>query len=388
VKLPKYPKNFWLMCWALLAFMISFNLFLPETNDIITEMGGGDLKGLIFLLFSLTAAISRPFSGKLTDTIGRKKVMYVGVIIGVTASVIYPISGSVVAFLSLRLFHGFAAGFLPTGATALVTDIISKNGRGVAMGIWGTFISAGFGVGQFFTLYVVESIGRVGLFLLAGFFCLLAGFFISQIKETLPNPQKFKFSLLKVTFDDVFEPTVRPAAFVMFCSAVCTGVVFVTTPDISGFVNLDNKGWFFIFYMSSTIFVRLFASSLSDKIGRRKALIIGLGFMMISMLLIATAHEWIQYTIGAIVFGLSTGVSSPTVFAWVADLSPEHRRGVGAGTLFIALEFAIFCGALLTLAFYDSTLSTIPLLYSIGAGTSTIAIIYLIWHIRMKESKT
>jgi len=368
--------------------MISFNLFLPETNDIITEMGGGDLKGLIFLLFSLTAAISRPFSGKLTDTIGRKKVMYVGVIIGVTASVIYPISGSVVAFLSLRLFHGFAAGFLPTGATALVTDIISKNGRGVAMGIWGTFISAGFGVGQFFTLYVVESIGRVGLFLLAGFFCLLAGFFISQIKETLPNPQKFKFSLLKVTFDDVFEPTVRPAAFVMFCSAVCTGVVFVTTPDISGFVNLDNKGWFFIFYMSSTIFVRLFASSLSDKIGRRKALIIGLGFMMISMLLIATAHEWIQYTIGAIVFGLSTGVSSPTVFAWVADLSPEHRRGVGAGTLFIALEFAIFCGALLTLAFYDSTLSTIPLLYSIGAGTSTIAIIYLIWHIRMKESKT
>ena len=376
------------MCWALLAFMISFNLFLPETNDIITEMGGGDLKGLIFLLFSLTAAISRPFSGKLTDTIGRKKVMYVGVIIGVTASVIYPISGSVVAFLSLRLYHGFAAGFLPTGATALVTDIISKNGRGVAMGIWGTFISAGFGVGQFFTLYVVESIGRVGLFLLAGFFCVLAGFFISQIKETLPNPQKFKFSLLKVTFDDVFEPTVRPAAFVMFCSAVCTGVVFVTTPDISGFVNLDNKGWFFIFYMSSTIFVRLFASSLSDKIGRRKALIIGLGFMMISMLLIATAHEWIQYTIGAIVFGLSTGVSSPTVFAWVADLSPEHRRGVGAGTLFIALEFAIFCGALLTLAFYDSTLSTIPLLYSIGAGTSTIAIIYLIWHIRMKESKT
>jgi len=388
VKLPKYPKNFWLMCWALLAFMISFNLFLPETNDIITEMGGGDLKGLIFLLFSLTAAISRPFSGKLTDTIGRKKVMYVGVIIGVTASVIYPISGSVVAFLSLRLYHGFAAGFLPTGATALVTDIISKNGRGVAMGIWGTFISAGFGVGQFFTLYVVESIGRVGLFLLAGFFCVLAGFFISQIKETLPNPQKFKFSLLKVKFDDVFEPTVRPAAFVMFCSAVCTGVVFVTTPDISGFVNLDNKGWFFIFYMSSTIVVRLFASSLSDKIGRRKALIIGLGFMMISMLLIATAHEWIQYTIGAIVFGLSTGVSSPTVFAWVADLSPEHRRGVGAGTLFIALEFAIFCGALLTLAFYDSTLSTIPLLYSIGAGTSTIAIIYLIWHIRMKESKT
>ena len=224
--------------------------------------------------------------------------------------------------------------------------------------------------------------------MLAAFFCLITGLIVMQLKETLPNPQRFKWALLRVTIKDVFEPTVRPAAFVMFCSAVSTGVVFVTTPDISGFHGLENKGWFFIFYMTSTILVRLFASSLSDKIGRRKALIIGLGFMMTSMLLIATSQEWIQYTIGAIVFGLSTGVSSPTIFAWVADLSPIDRRGVGAGTLFIALELAIMVGSIITLTFYDSTLSTISIIYSVGAGMSLVAIIYLIWHIHTQESKT
>jgi len=223
------------MCWALLAFMISFNLFIPELNDFITNLGGEDLKGWNILLFSVTAGLTRPFSGKLSDTIGRKKVMIIGAIIGVCVTVIYPLSGTVLTLLSLRLTHGFSAGFLPTGATALITDIIPEEGRGVAMGIWGTFISVGFGVGQFFTFYIVESIGTLGLYLLAAFFCLLTGLIVIQLKETLPNPQRFKWSLLRVKWTDVFEPTVRPAAFVMFCSAVSTGVVFVTTPYISGF---------------------------------------------------------------------------------------------------------------------------------------------------------
>ena len=140
--------------------------------------------------------------------------------------------------------------------------------------------------------------------------------------------------------------------------------------------------------MSSTIVIRLFASSLSDKIGRRKALIIGLFFMMVSMLILGFSKDWIQYTIGAIVFGISTGISSPTIFAWMADLSPDNRRGVGSGTVFIALEFAIIFGALITLAIYDSTSFTIPICYSIGAALAVVGMAYLIWHLKRRESIT
>lgn len=376
------------MCWALLAFMMSFNLFLPEFNQFITELGGEDWKGMIFLMFSISAAISRPFSGKLSDTIGRKKVMYIGILLGFLTTLIYPFSGAVFVFLWLRFAHGFSAGFLPTGATALVTDILPREGRGVAMGIWGTFISVGFGVGNFFAFYIREAIGLTGLFLIAAGFALLAGVLISFIRETLPDPQPFQFKFLRVRWNDVFEPTVRPAAFVMFCSATSTGIMFVTSPDMSTYVNIENKGWFFLFYMISTIVIRLFASSLSDKIGRRKALLIGLFFMALSMIILGFSSEWIQYTIGAIVFGISTGISSPTVFAWMADLSPEKRRGVGSGSVFIALELAIIFGAVITLLIYDSTVLTIPFCYSIGATFAVIGMIYLIWHLRKRESIT
>jgi MFS family permease len=366
--------------------MISFNLFIPELNQMITDLGGENLKGLLFVFFSITALISRPFSGKLSDTIGRKKVMYVGIVVGSITTVFYPIVG-LGGFLLLRLSHGFSAGFLPTGATALVTDLLPEKGRGVGMGIWGTFISVGFGFGNFFSGMILDLTGIYGLFFISAGFAVLAGLLTFQLKETLPNPQRFTFSLLKVKFVDVFEPTVLAPALIMFLAAISTGVIFVTSPDISEYLGIDNKGWFFIFYMSSTIVVRLFAGSLSDRIGRRKSLIMGLILLIMCNLLIATSHGMIQYTIGAIVFGLSTGINSPTIFAWTADLSPVARRGVGAGTVFIALESAIMAGALITLLLYTNTMESARILYVSASGFAAFGILFLLWHLRKKPSE-
>ena len=57
----KYSKNFWLMCLAMFFFMSSFNLIIPELNNYISILDGADKKGLIITLFTISAAISRPF---------------------------------------------------------------------------------------------------------------------------------------------------------------------------------------------------------------------------------------------------------------------------------------------------------------------------------------
>lgn len=367
--------------------MTSFNLIIPELNDFITRLDGENYKGLIFLLFSVSAAISRPFSGKLTDTIGRKKVMYLGVIFGTMVLLLYPLSLTVLFFLSLRFMHGFSAGFLPTGATAYVTDILPQEKRGVAMGIYGTFMSVGFGFGNYFSNGILNWLGYNGLFAVAAVFCLLAGILISQVDETLSVTQKFQWKLLKVKWNDVLEPSVRPAVIVMLLSTIGTGFVFVTTSDISRYLGIENKGHFFLFYMLSTIVVRLFSGGLSDRIGRRPTMIIGFSFLIFSMVLIAGATEWIQYTVGAIMYGISTGITSPTIMTWMADLCPSNRRGVGSGSLFIALEIGIIIGSAISLLIYDNTFTTIGALFYIGSGMAFLAILYLLWHIWKFESK-
>ena len=381
----KYSKNFWLMCLAMFFFMTSFNLILPELNNYISILDGADKKGLIITLFTISAAISRPFSGKLADTIGRKKVIYLGIICSFIVMLIYPFSYSVLFFLILRFLHGFSAGFAPTGATALLTDLIPEKSRGHAMGIWGTFISLGIGVGQTLGSWIYLSFGFTILFLIGALFSLIAFVLIFWIKETLVIQQKFNFKLLRITWKDVFEPNVLPAAFVMLLSAMCSGMIFVLTPDLSTYLGISNKGFFFGIYVIATILIRLLTSSLSDRIGREKTLLIGCFILVISMLLVGTSNSIVSYIFAAIIFGIATGITSPTMFAWTADLSHEDRRGVGAGTMFIALEFGIMFGALLTLVSYDSTKSTIFLTFLIGAMMATIACIYLIVIIARKK---
>jgi len=366
-------------------FMTSFNLILAELNNYISILDGADKKGLIITLFTISAAISRPFSGKLSDTIGRKKVIYLGIICSFIVMLIYPFSYSVLFFLILRFLHGFSAGFAPTGATALLTDLIPEKSRGHAMGIWGTFISLGIGVGQTLGSWIYLSFGFTILFLIGALFSLIAFILVFWIKETLVNQQEFNFNLLKISWKDVFEPNVLPAAFVMLLSAMCSGMIFVLTPDLSTYLGISNKGFFFGIYVIATILIRLLTSSLSDRIGREKTLLIGCFILVISMLLVGTSNSIVSYIIAAIIFGIATGITSPTMFAWTADLSHKDRRGVGAGTMFIALEFGIMFGALLTLVSYDSTKSTIFITFLIGAIMATIACIYLIVIIAKKK---
>ena len=90
-------------------------MMIPELPSYLSAMGGSAYKGWIIALFTITAGISRPFSGKLADTVGRLPVMYIGTLACVICSTLYPVFGFVAGFLALRFFHGFSTGFKPTG---------------------------------------------------------------------------------------------------------------------------------------------------------------------------------------------------------------------------------------------------------------------------------
>ena len=76
-----YTPKFILICLGSLFFSASYNMLIPELPAYLSDLGGAQYIGLIIALFTLTAGISRPFSGKLTDTIGRKPVMIFGAVV-------------------------------------------------------------------------------------------------------------------------------------------------------------------------------------------------------------------------------------------------------------------------------------------------------------------
>ncbi|RZK51750.1 MAG: MFS transporter, partial [Pedobacter sp.] len=94
-----YNLQFGLVCLSSFLFSASFNMLIPELPAYLTSLGGAEYKGLIIALFTLTAGISRPFSGKLTDTIGRVPVMAVGSLVCFVCGFLYPVLTSIAGFL-------------------------------------------------------------------------------------------------------------------------------------------------------------------------------------------------------------------------------------------------------------------------------------------------
>src|SRR5687768_18566604 len=102
-----YNTKFWLLCASSFLFSSSFNMLIPELPAYLSSLGGSGYKGYIIGLFTLTAGLSRPFSGRLTDTIGRVPVMAIGSFVCVVCILLYQLLSTVAWFLLLRLFHGF-----------------------------------------------------------------------------------------------------------------------------------------------------------------------------------------------------------------------------------------------------------------------------------------
>lgn len=383
-----YTTQFWLLCISNFLFSASFQMMIPELPDYLKGMGGKEYIGYIIALFTLTAGAARPFSGKLTDTIGRVPIMAIGSIVCFLCSGIYPFVHTVFGFLLLRFFHGFSTGTKPTATSAYVADIIPENRRGEAQGMLGIFTATGMSLGPTIGSYLVGWTSINFMFFTSSAFALFSILILLNMKETLPKEQKQPFSLklLKIGWADVFEPRVFPAFLVMLLVSFSSGVVLTLIPDQTKLVGLTNKGIFFTIYTIASLVVRLFFAKSSDKYGRIPILMISSAIMLVSMIMCAFSDSVWLFVLASILFGFSWGFNTPTLMAWTVDLSHEDYRGRAIATTYIALEAGIGIGALVAGYLYKGVVENMAISYYLAGFLSFVSFVYL-WIISRESVK-
>lgn len=380
-----YSLDFILLCLSSLFFSASFNMLIPELPSYLSAIGGAEYKGLIIALFTLTAGISRPFSGKLTDTIGRVPVMAVGSVICFICGFLYPVLSTVSGFLFLRLLHGFSTGFKPTATAAYIADIIPQARWGEALGIHGLCFSTGMAIGPAIGSTIRTYFSIDILFYSSSLLAFLSIAILLNLKETLIKKQKFKVSVLKLTRHDIIDLKVLPAAIVTLLSYFAYGSILTLIPDWSQYIGIANKGLFFMVFTISSLFIRFIAGKTSDKYGRVKVIKFGLTILTISLLIIGWAHNMSSLLFGATIYGIATGILSPATNAWTVDLSHPQHRGKAMATMYIALEAGIGLGALLSGWFYQDNMLRVPLLMYGSAIIALSALLYLVFFKRGTE---
>ncbi|NNJ56230.1 MAG: MFS transporter [Bacteroidia bacterium] len=373
----KYSIQFWLLCLSTLLFFLSFNIIIPEMPDYISSLGGEDYKGYIIGVFTIAAALSRPVSGKLADTIGRLPVMIFGGLVCVVISFLYPLFTTVFGFLALRALHGLSTGFMPTGTVAYLADIIPSDRRGEAMGLLGIMNNVGFMAGNAMSSILTGYIGVSNVFIVAGVLSVFSVAIVLRMKETLPVTKRFKLKHLLVNTDDVWDKRAINPAIVMVLTVTTFGALLTLIPDYSKHLGIDNKGLFLSVMTVSTIITRLFTSKLSDKIGRAKSCLIGTSFWIISTLLLTTINLNAFYLAG-ITCGIASGINSPAIFAWAVDVADGVRSGRAMATLFIALEIGISVGSFGSAAIYGNVPENFIYVFLAISLINVLALAYVI----------
>ncbi|MBD80704.1 MAG: MFS transporter [Crocinitomicaceae bacterium] len=373
-----YTLQFWLLCASSVLFMASFNMILAELPHYLDSIGGQDYKGLIIGLFAIAALLSRPFSGKLADTIGRIPVMIIGPVVCIVLGVLYPLTTTISGFLLLRFFHGFSTGFKPTGTTAYLADIVPASKRGEAMGILGVAGSIGMAAGPAMGSFIATSYSLNLMFWMSSVVAGMSILVLMGMKETLPSTVKFNPNLLLIHPRDVIEYDVWLPSLVMLLTVYSFGTILTVTPDFSDYLGISNRGIFFSIMLSASIAVRLVSGKASDRLGRANVLLFGTLCLALAMVILGLTDSKFWFYIGATVFGIAAGVNSPTIFAWTADLANVNSRGKAMSTMFIALEAGIVLGSVLGAFFYDNQIEQLKYAYWFGGLLALVAFLVVL----------
>ena len=324
---------------GLVSFLtdVSSDMVYPLLPVFLTEVlhSSKVFVGLIEGVAESTASLFKVFSGWFSDKIGKRKSI---VILGYSlSSISKPLLALVTSgwqVLFIRFGDRVGKGVRTSPRDALIAESSAENRRGTSFGLHRAMDSAGAIIGPLLAFLFLPLLNKNyrHLFLLASipaFFSVLVLFLwvketrsrkkevvILERKKGIKFDNKFKIFILIVA---IFTLGNSSDAF-LFLRAKSLGVNLILIPLLWGFFNL-------VYTLSS-----IPAGILSDRIGRKKVILLGFTVYGLAYLGFAFAtqalHIWVLFALYGVYYGISDGA----LRAFVADMvKDEDKRGTAYG---------------------------------------------------------
>jgi MFS family permease len=359
-----WSKEFCMICLANLFVFVGFQLLMPTFPLYVEKMGGSTVAvGLAVGLFSVSAIIIRPLTGKFVDQGGRKKFFIVGLLISLLIVLGYLFAGSLLILLGLRLLHGFGFGMATTSAGTIASDLIPKQRLAEGMGFYGLTNAFSMAVSPAIGLFIVYNFDFNILFTTAAAFTIIA-LSIGYLLKTPHIEKKSSTKEYKYLETRAFLPSIVMLFTIMSFGSI---VSFISLYAVER--GIENIGFFFTSYAVALGVFRPLSGRIADKYGYYKVVVPGTIIMALAMYMISVAHIPFLFVVAAATYGIGIGLVMPSMQALTVRNVPSDRRGAANGTFFSSFDIGIGSGALLwgfvvSLVGYSMMfkLTTIPIL--------------------------
>ena len=334
------PASVWTLGFVSLLMDISSELIhslLPVF--LVTVIGASTVAvGLIEGIGEATAAVAKVFSGVLSDRVGKRKLL-VGIGYGLSAITkpVFPLASTVWEVLAARFVDRIGKGVRDAPRDALIADITPPAIRGAGYGIRQALDTVGGFAGP---LLAVALMALYANDFRAVFWWALvpAALSVLVIVIGVREPNGIK-GMAKRRDWPIHKKDLRRLS-PSFWIVIAIGVVFTLARFSEAFLVLKAQaeglalallplvyvGMNLVFAMTATP-----AGILSDKIGRVKLLLCGLGVLIVADLTLAFVPGLGGVFVGVGLWGLYLGLSQGLLSALVADTAPEDLRGTAFG---------------------------------------------------------
>jgi MFS family permease len=339
----KIPRNIWAV--SLTSFLMDISsemvvnilpLFLSNVLGVKTAT-----IGLIEGLAESTASILKLFSGWFSDKLGgRKWIAVAGYGLSAAMKPLFYFANTWSKVAGVRWADRVGKGIRTAPRDALVADSVSKQNRGLAFGLHRAADTGGAVIGLLVALLVVwrAQAGQVELgrssfqsvVLISVIPAVLAVLSLAVLAKDVPLSNHKP--LPRFAFRSLGKPFIGFILIVgLFELGNSSDAFLVLRAQEQGVSVIGVLGMLVIFNLVYAL-VSTPAGSLSDRIGRKRMVVLGwllyaavyLGFGLAG----AARHIWILYGLYGLYYGLTYG----TAKALVADLVPENLRGTAYGT--------------------------------------------------------
>ncbi|REE70672.1 putative MFS family arabinose efflux permease [Paenibacillus taihuensis] len=147
-------KRLGVVMMMLITTFIGFGIIIPVLPELIKKASPGAVEfhtGLMLSIYSAVAFLLSPIWGGLSDRIGRRPVILIGVLGFAASFLLFGIAdGSLPIMYASRILGGLFSGAVTSVIVAYVADITPPDQRTRGMGLVGMSIGLGFTIGPGF----------------------------------------------------------------------------------------------------------------------------------------------------------------------------------------------------------------------------------------------
>ncbi len=176
------------------AMYVGYGAFLGFFPIYAKGMGHNDAAiGLIMGAQLATTMIGKPAGGWLSDRLGRKPVILLGLLLCALILPLVFLGKSFVTLLVLSCFLGLGVALVTPSTTALVADLAKAGRMGSAMGVFGTIWDSGEAAGPILAGFLVASLSYFkGFLIISALMAVGAVVFALTIKDPVINAAEEK----------------------------------------------------------------------------------------------------------------------------------------------------------------------------------------------------